>query len=196
MSSQKPLFMENFKINPVGNVSEAFLANGISQFSDAAQWVMNLRYARNEGNKSEPLILFNEKCGTCSTKHALLKRLIDEHHVAGFSLMVGIFNMGAQNTPKIKNVLEKYNLAYIPEAHCYLLNEAVAYDFTSKAIKKANITDEIISATPILPEQCDIYKKEIHQVYLKNWLLTHPEIKYSLEEIWRIRESCIKALSV
>jgi hypothetical protein len=63
----------DFSIDPSkGDISRLFFEKNISTFIKASRWVNDLPYRRNE-NKNTQTTLFKEECGTCSTKHALLK---------------------------------------------------------------------------------------------------------------------------
>ncbi len=67
----------------------------------------------------DPLIVLTEQRGTCSTKHALLRRLAIEQNL-DVALVLGIYEMAEQNTPGVGDILRKYELVLLPEAHCYL----------------------------------------------------------------------------
>ena len=93
----------DFPITAQGIYSTAFRKNNIFQFKDACNFVAELKYRRNEV-KTDPLAVINELQGTCSTKHALLKRLSDENLHAELKLYVGIFEMNENNPPIVSNV--------------------------------------------------------------------------------------------
>lgn len=112
--------MKNFKIQKdKGIVSEQFLNRNIHDFYSACHYISMLPYKRNT-DKHDILCVFNDSGGTCSTKHAVLRKLALENDAAEIKLILGIFKMDAGYTGKIKNTLEKFNLEYIPEAHNYL----------------------------------------------------------------------------
>lgn len=106
----------NFKIKPIGTISRHFLARNILTSREATKFVRQLSYGRNK-NKADLTTLFNDNCGTCSTKHVLLKQLADENNFSGLKLMTGLFRMNSSNTPKISKTLKQNKLDYIPEAH-------------------------------------------------------------------------------
>jgi Transglutaminase-like superfamily len=111
-----------------GPVSAAFLGLRIDDFRRAAQYVRDLPYGRNAA-ASDMLAVLNERKGTCSTKHALLKALAGEQGLP-IRLMLGIYEMDARNTPGIGHVLEEHHLPCIPEAHCYLVHQERRIDVT------------------------------------------------------------------
>lgn len=111
--------IKDFSIDPLGAISKEFLNQGIQTFNEACLFVKKLPYKRNT-DKENSKIVFIDKCGTCSTKHAVLKQLCMEHDMDDIMLVIGIFEMNGINTPQILDTLTKYNLTYIPEAHTYL----------------------------------------------------------------------------
>lgn len=186
--------MLDFSIHPKGEISTIFLNLGITSFKDAGNWIASLPYRRNS-SKVDLKFVFQEKCGTCSTKHAILKLLADENNFEELDLMLGIFKLNHYNTPKISSVLQKYNLQYIPEAHNYLFYKQEIYDFTFPTSQELDFKESLLIQYSITPSQISDFKIDAHKNYIKNWLKENDDIKYSLEEIWQIRELCIKALS-
>ncbi len=184
----------NFDIKPVGAISTAFLTRSISTFAEAARFISQLPYGRN-GNKTDLTTLFTDNCGTCSTKHALLKQLADENTFAGLQLITGLFRMNADNTPKIAVTLQQHRLQYIPEAHNYLRWNGQILDFTTRTSKPADFVAELIAETEIQPSQIGAFKVAYHKQYLASWLAEQKGLDLNLEELWAIREQCITDLS-
>jgi hypothetical protein len=89
-------------------------------------------------DKLNALSVFIDNGGTCSTKHALLKRFAEENNRVEIKLMLGIFNMNSNNTPKISDVLKHYNLQEIPKALNYLKFKNEILDYTSKNSNQSN----------------------------------------------------------
>jgi len=183
--------MFNFSIQPKGIVSAAFLTHRIYDFETAANWVKQLPYKRNQ-NKESILCIFDEQCGTCSTKHALLARLAIEQKQNNVQLMLGIFALNAQNTPKVTGVLVQHHLQYLPEAHNYLRIDGQVVDCT--ALYPINFVNNLLTEIVIKPHQITQFKVAYHQQYLTNWLAQMPQISYNLSKLWQIREQCITAL--
>lgn len=184
----------NFDIAPNGAISRAFIQKNILAFDEACKMVGKMHYGRNT-NKENLLQIFLDDCGTCSTKHALLKALAIENNFESIQLMIGIFKMNAMNTPKIKTVLEQYQLNYIPEAHCYLKYHHQILDFTKVNAKPSDFVDDLLEEIEIFPHQIGAFKINFHQNYLDHWLKRNPQIKYELSHLWAIREQCIQKLS-
>lgn len=183
----------DFPINPSkGSISKSLRNIGVESFQQAADWIKGLSYQRNK-NKDDELAVFDERCGTCSTKHALLKRLADENGNTELRLMLGIFTMNAKNTPAVKDILKKYDLEYIPEAHNYLRAYNYILDYTGIGVNETKFELDILIETEINPDQITDFKVQYHRDYLNLWIEEN-QISYSLDELWRIREECIAAI--
>ncbi|HET7819119.1 MAG TPA: hypothetical protein VFL70_07400, partial [Bacteroidia bacterium] len=72
------ILQPDFYIQSNGIISKKFLGKNIFTFKKAAAFIQQLPYGRNL-NKNNLASLFIDNCGTCSTKHALLKTLADEN---------------------------------------------------------------------------------------------------------------------
>jgi hypothetical protein len=183
----------NFNIDSSLPVSAGFRNCRITNFSDACSYVKSLPYKRNE-NKSDLLCVFKEACGTCSTKHALLKELASENGQYKVQLIIGIFKMNGNNTPAVKKTLAAWQIDYIPEAHNYLKNGEAIIDCTGNGFDPDNYIPDLLEEKEIDPMQITDFKVAWHQQFLRSWLKENPSV-YSFEEIWKIREECILALS-
>lgn len=183
----------SFDIVADRGVSNSFLEKGIDDFIGAAQYVEQLPYRRNQ-DKNNPTAALGEHCGTCSTKHALLKRLADENGHPELKLVLGIYQMNGSNTPAVAPILKKYKLKYIPEAHNYLRVHGYILDFTGLGMRESKLANSLLTEIEITPEQITDFKVGYHRDYLANWLADE-SLPYSLEEIWRIREECIGVLA-
>ena len=176
-----------------GMISRSFINLAISNFAEACKWVEKLDYRRNN-NKNNELVVFDELCGTCSTKHALLKRLADENGESSLRLVLGIFTMNSKNTPAIKGLLSNYDLKYIPEAHNYLRNHNQILDFTGIGVNVNEFELDLLEEIEITPEQINDFKVQYHKDYLSRWIEIN-KIPYTLDELWEIREQCIEAIA-
>lgn len=179
-------------ISSNGPASGSFRQRGILCFEDAAAYVRSLPYQRNS-NKNDLCTVLSDGYGTCSTKHALLRQLAAENGWAGFRLMLCIFKMNAANTPPVARTLEKYHLPYMPEAHCYLRINDVIWDSTTTGSSEENFVHDLLLERKIEPAQIAEFKVNWHKDFLKQWL-NETAYPYSLDELFTIREQCIKDL--
>lgn len=179
-------------------VSHALLSlhcreNGLHSFSEAARFIRNLPYGRN-ADKTDLLSLFRDECGTCSTKHALLKQLAEENGFPGIRLILGLFRMHARNTPEVAETLRKYQLPYMPEAHCYLRYGDEVLDYTKTDAGPSVFLPDLILEREITPEQITTFKIEFHKDQLEKYRSEPAFNQYTAAELWEIREECIRAL--
>lgn len=185
--------MINFPINSPGIVSNRFLKLGFYDFKSAAKYIQLLPYQRNI-DRENPLCIFKDSGGTCSTKHSLLKNLAIESNFSELKLILGIFMMNSMNTYKISPVLKKYDLKEMPEAHNYLKYKNEILDYTRKNSSPENFINDLVEEIEIQPSQIMAFKIEYHRNFLKNYLKENSSIPYDLDDFWKIREECIFAL--
>ncbi len=165
----------------------------IQDFHELIQYLHQLNYRRISDRENLENI-FIEQCATCSTKHALIKTVVDAHRSFDIQLIIAIYKMDQFNTPGIGDILTKNRIKYLPEAHCYLKYQNKRYDFTFPDSDIQSLSTDILQETSILPDQIGAFKIAHHQAFLEEWIQTH-DIDYDLDELWSIRESCILALS-
>lgn len=185
--------MLDSKLYSKGILSKRLLDIEVFTFIETINWVQQLPYGRNS-DRANPNLLLEELKGTCSTKHAFLKKVALEQEYDTVKLFLCMFKMNAINTRKIASVLEKYKLPYIPEAHCVLQIDQEFVDVTNEQSEFHKLEKDVIEFIEIQPEQIGVYKLEFHKNYLINWLQKE-NLQYSFEELWNIRELCIKMLS-
>ncbi len=182
---------------------------GIKNWNELTNYVQNLPYGRNENRHDLSLILKEQK-GTCSLKHAFLKKIADFNQLENIKLYIGIYEMNNSNTPKIGNILSEnefeYRLDYIPEAHCYLKVNGIEHDFTNNDSDFEKLKNDILEEIEIEAYQVNQFKVSYHQDFLKKWV-KEQNIKQntkqnkmsdnviSFDNIWQLREQCISALA-
>lgn len=183
----------NFKIRSTEVISDKFLELGVHDFQTSLLFIKNLPYKRNS-NKLNSLCVFADSGGTCSTKHALLKNLATENIFNDLQLMLGIFMINEKNTPKLSHILLKYQIKEMPEAHNYLKYRNEIIDCTRKNSSAADFVDDLVEEVEIQPLQITDFKIQYHQKFLRTYLQENPNIPYSTDQFWQIREECILAL--
>lgn len=161
-------------------------------WNEAVHYVRHIPYGRNTSRTEFSLVLTENK-GTCSSKHAFLKELAVQNQIPDVQLIVGIYKMTEDNT-NIGNILSDNNIKYIPEAHCYLKIDGKTVDVTSKDSNFDKIKLAILEEIEIEPFQVADFKVNYHQNFIKRWL-KETDSEFTFDEIWKIREQCIKKLS-
>jgi hypothetical protein len=102
--------------------------------------------------------------------------------------------MTAENTPGVGGVLDKYRLASLPEAHCYLRYRGSRIDVTHTSSGRREL--KFFHEEEITPEQIVEYKISLHRQFLQQWIGENDLAGVrDLEVLWQIREECIAALT-
>ena len=166
---------------------------GLLHFEELMEYVQKLPYGRTSDRTDLSNVLLESK-GTCSSKHALLKKVAQENDFDGLKLILAMYRMNEINTPGIGKEVAECGLSFIPEAHCFLEVDDQRIDLTSLEADLSRIEEDILQEWSIDAE--DVIDKKIlmHKEYLRNWL-KNEQIPFTFEEIWALREQCIKNLS-
>lgn len=167
-------------------------AKGIQTWSELLEFTKHLPYGRNHNREDFSLVITESK-GTCSSKHAFLKKIADLNHFEPVELVLGLYRMHHKNTPKIGTTISDSGLDYIPEAHCYLKLNNQRIDITNSNSDIENILGDLIEEIAIAPEQVNTFKVAYHKEYLRRWIAEN-NIALSFEKVWEIREACIRKL--
>ena len=109
----------NKKIKAARPVSDRFLELGIDTFIGACRFVHELPYGYNS-NRDDLMILFEERFGTCSTKHAVIATLAQELDRPIHRAM-GIYAMTEEIVAGAGRILKTHSLPYVPMIHCFLV---------------------------------------------------------------------------
>lgn len=167
--------------------------SGVVTWEDLIRCVKNFHYGRN-ANRSDLSLVWYERKGSCSSKHAFLKHVANLNKIENTELILCMYKMNAHNTQKIGSVLKEFNIDYLPEAHCYIRFDDEAIDVTMMNSSFDSIQSDVLEEQIIRPEQVSDYKVDYHKSFMRKWgVETHPS--KSFDELWSIRERCISALS-
>lgn len=169
------------------------IESGCVTWEDLVRSVRNFKYGRGE-DRGDFESVWYRRVGTCSTKHGFLYQIAQKNHFEAIKLIVGIYFMTTENTPKVGSVLKKYKLEGIPEAHCYLKVGDTYLDATSNQSSYERISKDVLKEQQVEPKFLIVDKIDFHKDYMASWIESENSI-YSLEELWNIREECIAALS-
>ena len=174
-------------------LSSLAVSKGIETWEQLLKFVQLLPYGRNSNRNDFSLVLREEK-GSCSSKHALLKLIADENRIPDVKHILAIYRMNRSNTPGIGFKLENQGLKYISEAHCCLKIGNSYEDFTTVSSTYERLKDDILIEKEIKPFQVIQDKIDFHRKFMKDWL-DQENIALNFEQVWMIRETCIKNLS-
>jgi hypothetical protein len=77
----------------------------------------------------DDMILFKENKGTCTTKHAVIAGLARELKIP-LHKNVGVYKFTEEITTGTQEILNKYDLPYVPMVHCFLVYDKYRFDLT------------------------------------------------------------------
>ena len=182
-------------LNDSGIVSRTFLNLGIDRFQAACRYVHRLPYGYNS-DREDLLILFKEKMGTCTTKHAVIATLAAE---LGLPLVknIGIYAMTEAIVSGTDAILARYGLPYIPMVHCFLAFDAFRVDLTEGNQNGKNTAiDDFLHTEPVAP---NISAKDEYRLYRKvlaEKILQRPELfGVELKTVLHAREEGLGVLT-
>lgn len=174
------------------DLTSDMLEAGVVSWEDIVRSVQCFHYGRNS-NRNDLNLVWYERKGSCSSKHAFLKHVADLNNIVNVDLILTFYRMNESNTPGIGQILSDNNLSYLPEAHCYLKVNGKELDITNIHSDFNRYKNDIIESKEIAPN--DVIEKKVnwHKEFIQNWIKKTGQSK-SFEEIWMIREACIAEL--
>ncbi len=111
----------NKTIEDAGPISRTFIDLGVADFASACRFVHELPYGYNS-DRDDLMILFKEKMGSCTTKHAVIATLAAELGIP-IHKHAGIYAMTERLVTGTDDILARYGLPYLPMVHCFLVYE-------------------------------------------------------------------------
>jgi hypothetical protein len=165
----------NVTLQPCGVISEQFLQQGLNTFHEACLWVKNLPYGANSNNE-DSLILFEEKCGTCTTKHGAIARLAQEHTLP-IHKHLGFYRLSDEIVTGVDALLQPYGLDFIPQIHCFLVYADCRVDLTEGNCNGKNKTIEDYDfVVQVLPDLTHAQHHAYYLTYLRRYAAFTPSL--------------------
>lgn len=184
--------MNQIMLNSIDDLTSDLLEAGVVSWDDIVRSVQCFHYGRNSDRNDLNLVWYERK-GSCSSKHAFLKHVADLNGVPQIDLILAFYRMNESNTPGIGNVLADNGLSFIPEAHCFLKVKGKELDITTKQSEFKRYENDILETRVI--KATDVIENKVtwHKEFMKNWSIQSQQSK-SFDELWTIREACIENL--
>jgi hypothetical protein len=177
-----------------GAISNHFFSSGINNFLDACDYVHNLPYGYNS-DRDDLMILFKEKMGSCTTKHAVIATLAAELDLP-INKSIGIYPMTEAIVTGTIKILNKYDLPYVPMIHCFLEYGKQRVDLTEGNHNGKNQSIDIMFYTEKV--QPNIPAKQEYLIYrqaLKDHILCRQELqRVGIKRILHAREEGLELL--
>jgi len=186
--------LPDVEIKDSDTISNEFLQRGVTGFIGACRYIHQLPYGYNS-NRDDLLILFREGRGSCTTKHAVIATLAEEL-VLPIAKNIGIYRMTEDLVTGTNEILEGFNLPYVPMVHCFLSFRDYRVDLTEGNDNGKNRSiDRFLHTETVIP---NISEKDEYLLYrnaLKERILVREELKgVDVKHILQAREQGIKLL--
>jgi hypothetical protein len=192
--------MENYTVFPDRNITDKapigqiFTGLDVGTFHEACRWVHQLPYGYNS-DRDDLMILFKEKMGSCTTKHAVIATLAAELELPVHK-NVGIYAMTEALVTGTQKILARFGLPYIPMIHCFLNYQDHWVDLSEGNRNGKNgpidhflFTAEV-AATISAKDEYRLYRQA-----LKEHVLVRPELEeIDMKTILKAREEGLAVL--
>lgn len=172
-----------------GPMARTFMDMGMADFHHACRYVHELPYGYN-ADRDDPMILFKEKKGSCTTKHAVIATLAAELEIV-IDKNIGIYAMTESLVTGAQRILDRHRLPYLPMVHCFLVSEGHRVDlsqgnpngkngpiddflYTEKVIPNISAKDEYLRYRKALNAHI-LPRPEFHAIHLKTILKAREE---------------------
>ncbi len=168
-----------------GPMTRTFLSMGTDTFHAACRYVNELPYGYNS-DRDDPMILFKEKLGSCTTKHAVIATLASELEIA-IDKHIGIYAMTEALVTGTRKILERYHLPYVPKVHCFLVFEKQRVDLSEgNQNGKNGPIDEFLYTVVVAPlisakDEYLLFRKALSNHILRRRELENAEIRTILK---------------
>lgn len=183
-------------ISDNGPISKAFLARGLTTFIAACQYVHQMPYGYNT-TREDPLILFRENRGSCTTKHMAVGLLAAELNLP-VDKHIGIYAMGEPLVTGAASIAAAHGLPYIPVVHCFLSDGTFRVDLTEGNLNGKNgPIDTFLFTAKVRPDISEIEEYRRYRQALQSHILIRTEMTgIDLKTILQAREAALVLLKV
>jgi hypothetical protein len=177
-----------------GPVSAEFLSLGIRSFLAGCRYVNELPYGYNS-DRDDLMILFKEKKGTCTTKHAVIASLAEELGLP-VEKNIGIYAMTEEIVTGTDRILADYRLPYLPMVHCFLAYGDHRVDLTEGNDNGKNKPlDDFLYTEKVKPNITGKDEYLLYRSALKEHILLRPEMDgVDLRTVLHAREEGLSVL--
>lgn len=170
-----------------GPMSIEAVDRGIISLQSLLEWVGQLPFKRNS-QQGDYRLVFTEECGTCSTKHALVKQVAIENDWKDVLLLSGLYQMNGKTNPKIAKYLENHKVEYFPELYFFLKIDGKIFDLCNADFVQETFKNTLTNLEIINPSQIGAYITNKHKELFLNWCLNE---QVSFDIYWAYREHCM-----
>lgn len=183
--------MDSFTVFPdkpirdAGPISRTFLGLGVATFHDACRRVRGMPYGYNS-NRDDPMTLFTEGRGSCTTKHAVIALLAMELGIP-VEKRVGVYAMTEDLVDGAGEIARRHGLPHVPMIHCFLASGPHRVDLTEgNRNGKNRAVDVFLHQERVSPdisekEEYLLYRRALSEKILKTGDLAGVDVKRVLQ---------------
>ena len=154
--------------------TRAFRELGAATFREACRIAHGLPYGHPSAPE-EPLALFRERRGTCTTKHDAIAALARELDLP-VRKRLGVYAMTESLVTGMSAVLERHGMPYLPMLHCFLTAGEHRVDLTAGNRNGKNGTIvEFLVTTEVPPHLGEREEYRWYRTTLQEVVLRRPE---------------------
>ncbi|MCG6895131.1 MAG: hypothetical protein LJE65_16120 [Desulfobacteraceae bacterium] len=175
-------------IRTSGPIADTFKGLGITTLWEACRYVQDLPYGYNS-DRYDLMILFKEKMGSCTTKHAVIATLAAELETA-IEKSIGIYPMTEALVTGTGRILGKYRLPYLPMVHCFLEYQDHRVDLSEgNRNGKNGPIDDFLHTERVVPNISARDEYRLYRTALAEHILPLPELRHAeVKTILKARE--------
>ena len=162
------------ELSDAGPIARHLQAEGLKTFLAACRHVHQMPYGYNS-TKDDPLILFREGFGSCTTKHMAIGLLAQELGLP-VGKSIGIYPMTDHFVTGAGRICNAYGLTAIPVVHCFLVYDRFRVDLTEGNLNGKNVPiDDFLFTREVPPDISSRDEYLLHRQALNTHVLTRPE---------------------
>lgn len=186
--------LPDVELQPGDPISDRCLQRGLTTFHEACYWVKALPYGANSSSE-DSLILFEEGCGNCTTKHGAIARLAVTHNLP-ITKHLGFYRLNDNIVTGVNVILRPHGLDFIPQSHCFLVYGDYRVDLTEGNCNGKNKTIEDYDfVIQVAPDLTEAQHKAIYLEHLRRYYAIEPQLATLGEDkVFELLVSCDRQL--
>lgn len=195
VAEQRRFNLPNADLPLEGELAGLFLSKGLQDFHQALQFLKELPYGPNKSEGARAV--FEDGCGTCSSKHGCAAALAIECGLKTVSKVMVYYRLDASRFKNVEPVLDLYGLPYVPNFHCVMASGYSIVDLTegnrTGKLRDIDEFDVMFRSEPFVDQDTyqDYFKQAIDIFKICDSRLR----EYSAADLLAIRSECLGAHS-
>ncbi|MBX2862676.1 MAG: hypothetical protein KTR27_03905 [Leptolyngbyaceae cyanobacterium MAG.088] len=186
--------LPNVDLQPGDPIADQCLQQGLTTFHEACHWVKALPYGANSSSE-DSVVLFEEGCGNCTTKHGAIARLALAHNLP-VAKHLGFYRLNDDIVTGVTAILQPHGLDFIPQSHCFLAYKDYRVDLTEGNCNGKNKTiDDYDFVAQVAPDLSEKQHRAIYLDHLRRYYNIDPQLATLGEDkIFELLISCDRQL--